>query len=1632
MLLLSLLTWGTSVNAQETRSYCESGSTSSSFEYISNVTFGDVNNDSQRENYGDFTALSSLFNVGQTFDVSVTVNGFDNDYVAVWVDWNQDADFSESEKSLLAYSKENKVLQGSIEVPSDVTPGKTRMRVSCSYNVEPEPCASFMFGEVEDYSVEVVAEGLYASFTANVLTPGMGEEVVFTDASFGEGITSYSWDFGKDASPATASGVGPHTVTYSSGGPKTVSLTISDGTDTKTTTKEAYIAVVTGNAGFAVPAFFSGVADHNVIRLSWYSPNETPQFVNPEGFESGVFPPPGWEVKVSDNLSSELVDLESGVVTWNLNNSNTYLHSGSGSAIIGYSSTKSNWLITPEIDIEANKQLSFYMHFKNTSSYTSKFDVMVKEGTAQWTSILSFDANSASNEMATPVIADLASYAGKIVKVAFVQTYTNGYGIAIDDITIEDKTASAKSNAAFRIAADELDVKTSINEIQDGRERTSKVNYYNYDGIKATEDPIGYRVYINGELRTELDADARTFNLENLPKGEYTCAVSAVYAGGESYQTELLKLTTVNPEVNFEASSVSIGMNEDITFNVSVNGSYTDLLWDFGTDATPANASAGEVNVSYSTIGKKTVSVTINGDIVTTKKDYITVKPGSGDVDPLEGVSIVTDYNDVTLNWPSLTATYKMKEGFEEENWPALNWTLKKSTEIDGTLTDVTGDDNSWFHCDASSFDNAGAKYVNNGAYSAAIAYSATGFNWLISPEQDIEDGDKLNFWLWYMNAEANDGVYYYTNFRVMVKADNVWNEALYYTDGADPNEYETQVSVDLSAYAGKKIQFAFVYEFTDGWQLAIDDIEIAGTGSKSLADNFSKLNIYRDDIIVHEITDVNLTKWTDANLETGAYKYYITFVNKEDKESYPSEELYVNAYKTLDMPYSQDFEAATDGWLFNEGDYAFKIGETADFVKENYSIPARDGKFVGVNTSDITGGMSGYTQVSDIIALPPLNLGSYGRVYFELDYVSEMPAFAIVGRQDPNANWKIITQLEESETWKTEKITLPASTLTDGYQLGLFYTNSKVASKGLAFDNIKLSVLSGKHISIEYKDAEIANGAETHLGLIKPETTKDYTLKIINIGDESMDLSTITISGDKFTIKTNPQNSTLAVQESAEIVVTYTPTAETTTPDAGQIIVNSNAEENPFTINIKAECGSSKWTYMLYLYEDNTGLDGNKDINEWEVLGSDPGIINYIVLYDCDDDAKDGIYYVSKDPDGMNSTIISERVSTFLNDGLDMNDAETLEKFMIWCKENYPAEHYGCNVWDHGNGIFKKSKDNWKAACGEMKVWDLAEAVKAFKDVDGQGFDIFGFDVCLLGQVETVYALKDYTKVVVASEKTEPGDGWDYTTQFSLLNENPNVDIYEFAKHIVVEYDNSYAGGSQGTRETTQSATRTDEFNNKFIPALNAFAEAIIPEMYNSKNDVKAARSAAWYSDGSDFIEHKDLGHFLTLLKSKSNISDEVKTKIDELLTAYEASIVESQENSRPNATGLKIWMPENISNNTNSQYYLNADLYLTISETKWDEFLSNYQNPVEPSAIIDENPLDLRVYPNPNNGVFTIKMDKSANANWYLFNIIGKVVDNGLIENNEAEINVSQSGIYLLKVISDGKSNIMRVVVK
>ena len=141
--------------------YCTAGATNTSYEKISNVTFANINNNStSTAGYEDFTAVTGNISKGQTYTFTATFSGtsYDEDQVFVWIDFNQDGDFEDSDEQVLVTTTKKSPWTGSIIIPATAASGKTRMRVrlhDSSLTPNSTSCGTSSFGQVEDYSVNI-------------------------------------------------------------------------------------------------------------------------------------------------------------------------------------------------------------------------------------------------------------------------------------------------------------------------------------------------------------------------------------------------------------------------------------------------------------------------------------------------------------------------------------------------------------------------------------------------------------------------------------------------------------------------------------------------------------------------------------------------------------------------------------------------------------------------------------------------------------------------------------------------------------------------------------------------------------------------------------------------------------------------------------------------------------------------------------------------------------------------------------------------------------------------------------------------------------------------------------------------------------------------------------------------------------------------------------------------------------------------------------------------------------------------------------------------------------------------------------------------------------------------------------
>ncbi|CAM1370814.1 hypothetical protein TSEDIMI_90005 [Tenacibaculum sediminilitoris] len=154
-------------------SYCDSKGNNSSYEWIDYVAFGGMtNNTGANGGYGDFTSKVATVARGTTNQIIVSV-GFGTssytEYFMVWIDYNRNGIFESSEQTSLGSSSTAGNRSANISVPSNALVGQTRMRVSMNYDSASTACQTFSYGEVEDYTVNIV------SSTSSALSNTSGE-----------------------------------------------------------------------------------------------------------------------------------------------------------------------------------------------------------------------------------------------------------------------------------------------------------------------------------------------------------------------------------------------------------------------------------------------------------------------------------------------------------------------------------------------------------------------------------------------------------------------------------------------------------------------------------------------------------------------------------------------------------------------------------------------------------------------------------------------------------------------------------------------------------------------------------------------------------------------------------------------------------------------------------------------------------------------------------------------------------------------------------------------------------------------------------------------------------------------------------------------------------------------------------------------------------------------------------------------------------------------------------------------------------------------------------------------------------------------------------------------------------------
>lgn len=259
-----------------------------------------------------------------------------------------------------------------------------------------------------------------------------------------------------------------------------------------------------------------------------------------------------------------------------------------------------------------------------------------------------------------------------------------------------------------------------------------------------------------------------------------------------------------------------------------------------------------------------------------------------------------------------------------------------------------------------------------------------------------------------------------------------------------------------------------------------------------------------------------------------------------------------------------------------------------------------------------------------------------------------------------------------------------------------------------------------------------------------------------------------------------------------------------------------------------------------------------------------------------------------------------------------NMADPQTLANFLQWGVTNYPSDHMGLILWDHGGGSITGVCFDEINYGDSMDLKQLDSALLACAETFGRKFDFIGFDACLMATIETANVVASYADYMVASQEIMPGSGYDYVAIGDFIAKNPGADGAAVGKVICDSFLASCeeSGEDDVATQSVIDLSKVDEL----LESFNAYARG----MYEAGKDatdlsqiVRGIKSSDNYGGNNATEGYTNMVDLGGIIGAGEDYADSAKTVLKDL----DLAVVYSAEGpGHQGASGLSMYYPLSI----------------------------------------------------------------------------------------------------------------------
>lgn len=257
------------------------------------------------------------------------------------------------------------------------------------------------------------------------------------------------------------------------------------------------------------------------------------------------------------------------------------------------------------------------------------------------------------------------------------------------------------------------------------------------------------------------------------------------------------------------------------------------------------------------------------------------------------------------------------------------------------------------------------------------------------------------------------------------------------------------------------------------------------------------------------------------------------------------------------------------------------------------------------------------------------------------------------------------------------------------------------------------------------------------------------------------------------------------------------------------------------------------------------------------------------------------------------------------------MGEAATLSSFLDYCYQNYPADQFILNLWDHGGGpIYGVTFDElYKDQYGNKDSLSLPELSLALENspFKEDKLDLFLMHACLMSSAEVAAHVSPYADYLVASQDA------NYGLNYAWLKGAESRGILDTAKMMVdatFEQDVATATRQNDTIVTNSFALIDLSKVNSLITAMNAYfpmlESNINASSFTKMSSQRRDTTAFGIGESGDSADYElvDLGDFVN--QTKDYAPDEAAA----LLKALDETVI-YHRSLHDRCSGLTVYHP-------------------------------------------------------------------------------------------------------------------------